>query len=481
MEIQWWGLVPFAAMLGVIATFPLIPATAHLWERHTVQLGIALALGVPVALWMVLAGEPSAVSHALVEYTQFIVLLLSLFVVSGGIHLAGDVPAHPRTNTTFLAVGAVLASLIGTTGAAMLLIRPLLNTNAERRHRVHTVVFAILIVANCGGLLTPLGDPPLFLGFLRGVPFTWTLQLLPQWLFVNGLLLVTYYLLDQRRYAQESPQAIAADEARVTRLRLQGSVNFGYLVAIVTAVAFVPSVDLHAIESGHAPFAAWVPWRELVMLTAAGLSLRTGDPVARYQHNGFTWGPIREVAALFAGIFLTMIPALRYLAQVAPNLPLNEISFFVFSGGLSSVLDNAPTYVTFFEMARELPGDPRVAGVPEAYLVAISLGSVFCGAVTYIGNGPNFMVKAVAEHGGVAMPSFGGYVVWSLRYLVPIMVAMVLVFIAEPPLAHLAGWLLAAAIVAWALVPNLRGGSGRGPDPAGRASARAADHRGAGA
>ena len=461
MDVPWWGLIPFVAMLGAIAVFPLVPATAHRWEQPRYQLGLALALGVPVAAWMILGGLPGAVAHALVEYSQFIVLLLSLFIVSGGIYLAGDLPAHPRTNTAFLAVGAVLASVIGTTGAAMLLIRPLLNTNAERRHRVHTVVFAILIIANCGGLLTPLGDPPLFLGFLRGVPFTWTLQLLPEWLFVNGLLLVVYFLLDLRRYAQESPESIAADEARVTRLRLEGQVNFVFLAMIVLAVAFLPSLDLHAIETGHAGFTAFIPWRELVMLTAAVVSLRAGDPVVRYHHNGFTWGPIREVAALFIGIFLTMIPALRYLSQVAPSLPLNEITFFAFTGGLSSVLDNAPTYVTFFEMARELPGDPRVAGVPEVYLVAISLGSVFCGAITYIGNGPNFMVKAVAEHGGVSMPSFGGYVVWTFRYLVPTLVAMVCIFVADPAWAHLVGWVMAVGVVAVAALPVI--GRGRGP------------------
>lgn len=470
MEIPWWSLLPFVAMLGSIAVLPLIPATAHRWESNRVQLALALTLGLPVALWMWLGGEPGAVGHAMVEYTQFIVLLFALFVVSGGIYLAGDLPAHPRTNTTFLAVGGVLASFVGTTGAAMLLIRPLLNTNAERRHRVHTVVFSILIVANCGGLLTPLGDPPLFLGFLRGVPFTWTFQLLPEWLFVNAMLLAIYYLLDLRMYAQESAASIAADEARVTRLRLQGTVNFTFLAMIVLSVAFIPSLDLHAIESGSAPFTAWIPWRELVMLTAAGLSLRTGDPAVRYESNGFAWGPIREVAALFLGIFLTMIPALRYLAQVAPSLPLNEITFFAFTGSLSSVLDNAPTYVTFFEMARELPGDPRVAGVPEHYLVAISLGAVFCGALTYIGNGPNFMVKAVAEHGGIAMPSFGGYIVWTMRYVVPVLTAMVLIFIADGMWAHLGGWLLAAAILGIALLQagnGRRSGGAAGGAPAG--------------
>ena len=196
MQLQWWSVLPFAAMLAGIAVLPLVPATSHWWERRSSQLAVALVLGVPVAVWMWLALGWQAVFASVVEYGQFIALLLALFIVSGGIFLKGDIEATPRNNTAFLAVGAVLASFVGTTGAAMLLIRPLLNTNAERRYRVHTVLFAIFIVANCGGLLTPLGDPPLFLGFLRGVPFTWTLHLLPEWLFVNTMLLAGYFALD---------------------------------------------------------------------------------------------------------------------------------------------------------------------------------------------------------------------------------------------------------------------------------------------
>lgn len=451
MEVQWWGVIPFVLMLGAIAVAPLLHATRELWEQQRVQLMVALLLGLPVALWFLIAGEGMAVVHALVEYAQFISLLLALFVVSGGIFLAGDLRATPRINTAFLAVGGVLASFIGTTGAAMLLIRPLLNTNSERRNRVHTVVFCIFIVANCGGLLTPLGDPPLFLGMLRGVPFTWTFHLFPEWLFVNVLLLITYAGLDRRLYAAEEPARKQADASNVEPLRIRGGIHFLYLAVIVLSVAFAPSIDLHAIEEGHAHLLDWIPVREIIMVAVAMLSLRTGDKRARWVENRFRWGPILEVAALFIGIFLTMIPALRFLGQIAPKLPLNEVTFFAFTGGLSAVLDNAPTYATFFEMARELGGEPSVAGVYEPYLVAISLGAVFCGAITYIGNGPNFMVKAVADSQGVGMPSFGGYVVMALRYLAPVLIAMMLIFIAIPTWAHVLGWLLTAALLVRAL------------------------------
>ncbi len=447
MEVQWWSILPFVTMLGCIAVLPLIEATSEYWEKQRVQLLIALLLGVPVALWFIIGGDSSAVVHALIEYVQFICLLLALFVVSGGIFLKGDIQANPRNNTLFLAFGGILASFIGTTGAAMLLIRPLLNTNAERKFRTHTVLFCIFIVANCGGLLTPLGDPPLFLGFLRGVPFTWTFGLWPMWLFVNAILLVTYYALDKKYYAQERPQDVALDTTKITPLGVKGRINFIYLAIIVAAVAFAPSIDIHNIEAGHAAFLDWIPVRELIMLTVATISFTTGDKVARFVDNRFKWGPILEVAALFIGIFLTMIPALKYLGQIAPNLPLNEVTFFIFTGGLSSVLDNAPTYVTFFEMARELGGEPAVAGVFEPYLVAISLGAVFCGAITYIGNGPNFMVKAVADSVGVKMPSFGGYVVQALTYLVPTLVAMVCIFVANSTWALVLGLVITLGLL----------------------------------
>lgn len=435
MTVPWWGVLPFTMLLGCIAVFPLVPQTKKLWHHHWFQLLVALTFGVPMGLWMWLAGNSHGVIHALVEYGQFITLLLSLYVVSGGIYVSGDIRATPRNNVIFLIIGAVLASFIGTTGAAMLMIRPLLNINVERENKVHTVVFAIFVVANCGGLLTPLGDPPLFLGMLRGVPFLWTMSLLPQWLFVNSLLLLTYYALDRKLYSQEATAAIVLDDTEIRPIGILGKLNFLWLVCIVLAVAMIPSVDLHHIFEGHAHWNEWIPFRELAMLSLAGLSFAVSDKKVRFEDNKFEWGPIVEVASLFIGIFLAMIPALVFLAQVAPTLPLNEITFFAFTGTLSSVLDNAPTYVTFFEMARELPGEPRIGfapGVPELYLVSISLGAVFCGAVTYIGNGPNFMVKSIAESANVPMPSFAGYTLkWALRYLVPILFIMVMVFIVQ--------------------------------------------------
>lgn len=451
MHLQWWSVLPFAAMLASIAVLPLIPATQRWWEKESSQLAVALVLGLPVAAWMWIAGGWQVVFASVVEYVQFICLLLALFVVSGGIFLKGDIQATPRNNTIFLAVGGVLASFVGTTGAAMLLIRPLLNTNAERRYRVHTVLFTIFVVANCGGLLTPLGDPPLFLGFLRGVPFTWTFHLAPQWAFVLAMLLVCYYALDRWYYAQEPATAVREDRADVEPLGLRGASNLVWFGVIIAAVAFAPSIDAEAIESGHASLADWLPLREVIMLGAAACSYRFGDRRARFTDNQFEWGPIKEVATLFIGIFLTMIPALHYLDEVAGSLPLNEVTFFIFTGALSSVLDNAPTYATFFEMAGQITpagASGVVAGVLEAYLVPISLGAVFCGAITYIGNGPNFMVKSVAEGRGVAMPSFGGYVAKAFTYLVPVLAAMVCLFIAPPLWAKAIGAVVTLVLLA---------------------------------
>ncbi|MGC4153305.1 MAG: sodium:proton antiporter [Propionicimonas sp.] len=452
MAVEWWAAIPFALLLVAIAVLPLIPATAHHWERNSVKLAVALVLGLPVAGWYLVSGAGAAIGHAVVEYLQFITLLLALFVISGGIFLTGDIRATPRANTIFLAIGAVAASFVGTTGAAMLLIRPLLNTNAERAHKVHTVVFTIFIVANSGGMLTPLGDPPLFLGMLRGVPFTWTFGLWPQWLLVNILLLAVYYGLDRRAYARETLDSLVTDDLERTPLGLRGAINLAFLVIVVGAVAWVPSIDLHALESGHAGFVQLVPWREIAMLAAIAGSLLLGDRVARYELNQFTWSPILEVAALFIGIFLAMVPALDFLRRIAPTLPLNELTTFVFTGGLSAFLDNAPTYATFFEIASQLPGEPRVAGVPEGLLVAVSLGAVLGGALTYIGNGPNFLTKAVAESAGVPMPSFGGYLRWSVMYLLPVLVVMALIFLTDGLLWTGLGVVGALALLGYAVI-----------------------------
>ena len=460
MTYPWWSLLPFVAMLACIALLPIIPKTSHWWEKETSQLSVALALGVPTTIWLFMRAGTGPLISTGVEYVQFIALLFALFVVSGGIHLAGDIQATPRNNTIFLTIGGLLASFIGTTGAAMLLIRPLLETNKERQHRVHTVLFTIFIVANCGGILTPLGDPPLFLGYLHGVPFTWTLTLWKEWVFTLGLLLLTYYSIDRVRYASEDTASIESDDRDVQPLRLHGKINLLFFAIIILSVAFAPSWDGEALAEGH--FDSWVdlvPWREVIMFTVAGLSYKLSDKKVRFEENAFTWGPIMEVATLFIGIFSTMAPALRYLEQIASDLPLTRMTYFVFTGGLSSVLDNAPTYMTFFEMAKASGGEGTlIAGVPEYYLIPISLGAVFCGAITYIGNGPNFMVKSVAEADGVPTPSFGRYIGYAFTLLVPVLAAMAMIFVDESWLVRGLGIALAAGLVFLALVRIRRAG-----------------------
>jgi Na+/H+ antiporter NhaD/arsenite permease-like protein len=413
--MSWLLMVPFVCMLGAIALLPLV--ARHWWEPNVHKALVAVVLGFPVAgyllLWHGAAGWHS-VQHTLLEYIEFIVLLGSLYTISGGIALRGDLPATPVVNAGFLALGAVLASLMGTTGASMLLIRPVLQTNAERRYVAHTVVFFIFLVSNIGGCLTPLGDPPLFLGYLRGVPFTWTLSLWPEWLALLSLLLVVYGVWDTLLYARESPQALHLDRTHIEPLRLQGGLNIVFLGVVVGAVALVPA-----------------PWRSLLLLAATAGSLGLGGTAARAA-NRFTYAPIIEVALLFLGIFLTMIPVLELLHQHGASLGVNTPArFFWITGGLSSFLDNAPTYVTFFEAARAQTspalGATTVAGVPALWLKAISLGAVFMGANTYIGNGPNFMVKAIAEEAGVKMPSFFGYMAYSGLILMPLFVGLSLV------------------------------------------------------
>lgn len=457
--VPWWGIIPFVVMLLSIALMPLIPATAHHWENWKFVLGIALGLGIPTAIWVGFVLNWSRVGHAVFEYVQFILLLFALFVVSGGLFLKGDIRATPRNNTIVMLIGGVVASFIGTTGAAMLLIRPLLNINQDRKHKVHTVIFTILVVANNGGMLTPLGDPPLFMGFLRGVPFTWTFSLLPMWAFTNIMLLIIYYALDTKAYSSETVSDALLDATHTEPIKILGAPSFFWFAMIIGAVAVVPSMDLHAIETGTAAWHHYIPWREIVFLTASAGSYLTGSKKIRFEYNQYSWDPIREVAVIFIGIFLTMIPALAFLGQIAHNLPLNTITFYSFSGILSAFLDNAPTYVTFFTMGQTLGADPAVltelglssgdlvAGVPPAWLAAISLGSVTMGAMTYIGNGPNFMVKAVAESRGVEMPSFGGYIGWTVRYLLPTLVAMVCIFLAEPIWAKGIGLAITAALL----------------------------------
>jgi Na+/H+ antiporter NhaD/arsenite permease-like protein len=397
------SVVPFLLVLAGIAILPL--AAPGFWDRNRNKALFSALLATPVAAWL-LVSEPGLLLHTAHEYASFLCLLGSLFIVAGGIHLAGDLHATPRTNTVILGIGALLASLIGTTGASMLLIRLLLRTNSERRHTSHVPFFFILLVSNAGGLLTPLGDPPLFLGFLRGVPFTWTLRLFPIWLLATAYLLVLFHWIDRRAYAREFAADLAKDTLQFEPLRIYGRLNLAWLAVIVLSV-FLPS-----------------PLRETAMVGAAVVSLLIGGKTGRSM-NGFGFAPIAEVAILFAGIFVTMTPALLLLEQHGPALGLSAPwHFFFVSGALSSVLDNAPTYLTFLTAAQStatslgLPTD--VVSVPASLLAAVSAGSVLMGANTYIGNGPNFMVKSMAEASGYRMPSFGRYAVMAILILSPV-------------------------------------------------------------
>jgi Na+/H+ antiporter NhaD/arsenite permease-like protein len=401
-------VAPFVGLLAAIAVLPL--AAPRLWESNARKLALSLALGLPVAA-LYLLKSPGSLAHAVGDYVSFILLLGSLFVISGGVLLDGDLEAKPLVNAGFLAAGALLASFVGTTGASMLLIRPLLKINQQRRHVAHTVVFFIFLVSNVGGCLTPLGDPPLFLGYLAGVPFAWTLRLAPAWLFTTGVLLLLYLVLDANLHGEESWKARLRDRVEVRPVRLVGGGNLVLLLGVLASVAFLRA-----------------PWRELAMVGLAAASLAGTDPELR-RANRFTFHPIAEVASLFAGIFLTMLPALDLLRARGGELGIREAwQFFWATGLLSSVLDNAPTYLTFLALAQGQGLAREVAGVPHEILVAISLGAVFMGANSYIGNGPNFMVRAIAEERGVRMPSFLGYSAWSGFVLLPTFLLVTLVF-----------------------------------------------------
>lgn len=431
-----WSMIPFGLMLLTIAVAPLL--VEHWWESNKHKLTVALFLGVPTAVCLIAGGMLHELEHQLFgDYIPFIVLLLALYVVTGGIHLSGDIKAKPWVNTLFLGLGWLLASFMGTTGAAMLLIRPLLTTNRQRDHKVHTVLFFIALCANCGGLLTPLGDPPLFMLFLRGAEFTWFFSMWTPWLFTGVLLMIIYYLLDTYYYKREHWTALSADHREHTPLKIEGHVNFLYLLGIVLTVAFVNEGVIPEMGEKHAPM--WLKYmREIVLLSLTGLSLYTTSKKLRYGKNKFSWAPIIEVAVLFLGIFTTMTPALAYLNDNAASLGLGETwQFYYMSGALSSFLDNTPTAVAFHSVASGLTpeqmltfGDSFMAGIPEVLLKAICVGSVFFGAMTYIGNGPNFMVKAIAEENGVKMPSFFGYMLkFSLIVLLPIYILVQLIFL----------------------------------------------------
>jgi len=403
-----YTVAPFVAMLLAIAVCPLW--VTHWWESNRNKGIVALLLGLPI-LGLYLANRPRALLAMGEEYVSFIILIGGLYVISGGILLRGDLEATPLTNTTFLAFGAVIASFIGTTGASMLLIRPLLQTNRERTRVKHTVIFFIFLVANIGGMLTPLGDPPLFLGYLRGVPFAWTFRLWPHWLLMVGVLLAAYFVWDSTQYTREPIAVIRRDRTQVQPLRVRGALNALWLAGVVLAVAF-----LHE------------PAREVAIVGLAVLSLwKTPEEIRRA--NGFTYYPIVEVAVLFFGIFLTMIPALEILRARGGELGVREPwQFFWVTGVLSSFLDNAPTYLTFLALGQGLGLAREVVDVPHIVLTGIAVGAVSMGANSYIGNAPNFMVKSIAEETGVRMPSFFGYMLYSGLILVPLFLLVTFLF-----------------------------------------------------
>ena len=410
-------MLPFVVQLLAIALMPFL--APHWWERNYPKVSVALG-GIVALYYLIVLHGGMRLLVTLHEYGSFIILLASLFVVSGGIHISIKGPSTPRRNTLFLFLGAVLSNMIGTTGASMILIRPWIRMNKHRFAEFHAVFF-IFIISNVGGALTPIGDPPLFLGFLKGVPFFWTIAHLWQpWLLVNLLLAGIFCLMDQRSFLRMSG---APDKACLLKQgwSVEGWANLLPLGAIICAVFLA------------------TPWRESVMVIAALLSWHL-TPAPVHQRNDFSFAPIREVTWLFLGIFATMIPALDYLehhaTSLATSIGMGPMHFYMFTGLLSSVLDNAPTYLAFLSVELGLKGGSlvnpedvlRVANTDPLHLIAISLGSVFFGAMTYIGNGPNFMVKSIITGSGAKAPGFFAYI---LRYAIPILL----------PVIGLAGWL----------------------------------------
>ncbi|MGM0589940.1 MAG: sodium:proton antiporter [Bacteroidota bacterium] len=439
-ELSLWWTIPFAGILLSIALFPLF--APDFWHHHFGKVSFfwALAILIPMLLTYGFSITAYEVLHVYVlEYIPFIILLFALYTISGGVRLTGYLKGTPEVNTLMLLIGTILASWMGTTGAAMLLIRPMLRANDWRKYKVHMVVFFIFLVANVGGSLTPLGDPPLFLGFLQGVDFFWTTtHMFAPMAFVAGILLVIYYITDKILIAKEPGEQPADDGSEA--FGIEGGFNLLLLAGVVGGVLFSGMVDL-----GHFPvyhFEANLSFivRDVFLLILSALSWQFTSKQSRAA-NGFTWFPIEEVGKLFAGIFITIIAPIAMLKagkegagslQFVNDLVFsggepNDAMFFWVTGLLSSFLDNAPTYLVFFNAAG---GDAAILMTDLATtLLAISAGAVFFGAMTYIGNAPNFMVKSIAETSGVDMPSFGGYLLWSFGILAPIYLIVTYLFI----------------------------------------------------
>ena len=447
-----WSIIPFVGMLLSIAILPLV--AGEWWEKHQLYGAIfwALLFLIPFTVAYGLHETGYELMESVVlDYIPFIALLLGLFIVAGNIHVAGTIAGTTRNNVLMLAIGTFLASWVGTTGAAMLLIRPVLRANQWRRNKTHIIVFFIFLVANMGGCLTPLGDPPLFLGFLRGVPFLWTMEHIWPMLVINTLiLLAVFWVIDShfvKKEGKEGLEALELERKAMGRIpfRIEGAHNVIFLGIIIASVILngaIPQTEacldaqgrvigLDVYEGIHLGFNYFL---QIVMIAVAALlSWFTTKPELR-EKNDFEWGPIAEVAKLFIGIFITMIPALAILRTYGGDLGIdNPMKFFWITGALSSFLDNSPTYVVFLTTAGALGATSGVATtvgiVAEEILLAISAGAVFMGAITYIGNAPNFMVKSMSERsGGVKMPSFFGYMGWSCAILIPLFIIDTVIF-----------------------------------------------------
>jgi Na+/H+ antiporter NhaD/arsenite permease-like protein len=437
--LPYWTTAPFIFILLAIALLPLF--SSHWWESNLNKGVISALCSLPILAYLISLGPLGleVLADVLKDYYAFIILLVALFTISGGIHLEGNLKATPTVNSAFLGLGAVLASFIGTTGAAMLLIRPLLNTNRERKFKNHIFIFFIFLVANIGGSLLPVGDPPLFLGYLYGVPFFWTLRLWPLWLTEVAILLIIFYIWDTWAYSKESEADLRRDVKQETKLKVHGLVNVVLILGVLSSVVFLRDYPTGSYNINL----AWMQQPCLILLALISFALdhRKKERAHKHghlqfksprEHNAFTFYAMIEVAVLFIGIFITMTPAICLLKAHGAETGIKHAwQFFWMSGGLSSFLDNAPTYATYFALGQGVTKGLLASGggislvaantgpISENILMAISAGSVFMGANTYIGNAPNFMVKSICEEAKVKMPSFFGYMAYSISILIP--------------------------------------------------------------
>lgn len=445
-NIPIWMCIPFAGLLLCIAIFPLVKE--EWWEKNRLYAVIfwSLLFIIPFAVKYGMGTAAETVLECIInDYLTFIVLLFGLFCVAGNITVEGNMAGSPRVNVLLLAVGTLLSSWIGTTGSSMLLVRPIIQMNSWRKNKTHIMVFFIFLISNIGGCLTPIGDPPLLMGFSRGVPFFWSFKLFPVLLLNMVVLLVVFYLIDKRAYMKDLASGrMPSIDADAPLIRIRGAQNFLYVIMIIAAVVLsgvLPGLPLFQNAQGEVlgihifgEVRLTVPAmiEIAIILLAAFLSFKTTDPVNR-KKNHFTWGAIQEVAVLFVGIFITMQPALMILKKAGASLGLDKpFQLFWITGALSSFLDNTPTYLVFLTTEGAMnfhEGIVTTLGmVPVQMLMAISCGAVFMGAITYIGNAPNFMVKAISDENGVKMPSFFGYLARSLSILIPVFILDMLVF-----------------------------------------------------